>query len=269
MILTKPDVQKIAQEIVDETLSTGKPVKECVVIRIKGMDLNPEQIKRIVENVNVQSFLKRYDDATPDQKEEASVFDVVNPDDIITDDIKTSAHQSFSKTASFDDLWDYLGPPPGDVSTFVKEASVASTVDEVEPISAKQKNKTFGYLKRAVEELDQKIANVELDYLDQYTALRDTCSGIYFDQEKFLKHAGAALGVGGTAIASVLCKDLGSVEYNVYQDGEKLAFYDKSVPGVRQFESLVKLAERRHEYIKARQLLFNTRESLARKWGVI
>jgi hypothetical protein len=190
MILTKTEIQKIASEIVGDSISSGKPVQECVVVKIKGMDVNPEQIKRIVENVNVNSFLKRYEGANADEKDDAIDFDLVNPETVAKDNVKESAQMHMQKEASYEELWDYFGPPPGNMDDMVKVADCGEEHDEEkkeekkEP-SVKEKNAMFGYLKRAIQEMDQKIANAELDYLDGYNALKDECSGIYFNMTNF------------------------------------------------------------------------------------
>lgn len=268
MQLTKPEIVKIAQEIVDDNVESGKPLAECTIIKIKGLDLNPEQVKRIAENTNILSFLKRYEDASPDEKDVATDFEVLDPNKMAKLHLKKASESI--KTSSYIDYGDYFGTPPGVDYSLEKTASELKYKTE-EPIlqeyPAARKNKVLSNIKIAIEKLDQSKSNALFDYHKVASELLDQCKGIYFNTEELMRNVSIAFQKQAEPHISLLLKGMNKKASDFTHPREE--FYDNEVPGFNLFDRMVKLSEERQRLSKARDFLFNMRESLARTWGII
>lgn len=316
-MLTKYEITKIAQDIVDENLNEGTPIKKCIMIKIQGMDLNPEQLKRIVEAVNLQSFVKRYEDAAPEEKDNASDFDVVEPREILSDQVK----ESVMKTASHSiDYMDYYSPPPGAPQELMEK--VAQVIDTPQEVKPHEKNRTLSLLKQAIEHSNQKMMNAYFDYEKTFGKLAGLCRTMYFDYNTLQKNAMIAFGEQAMPHLNVLAKhakipepaetyaagnlksdDKGTypnVGTSLIDDQSKLVseqckqlkvpypesrqsmgpallvdgiqdevIYDEKTPGFEMIKKVIKLSQEIVDYKKVANYLFNTREHLAHKWGLV
>ena len=92
MTLVNEDYETITKQVSDAFIKEGTPLNDSILKVAETHDLNPDQIKRLVEGSNVKTFLGMYKDARA--KEEDTKFDVADAESIL------SKYYSGTKTAS-------------------------------------------------------------------------------------------------------------------------------------------------------------------------
>ena len=81
-VLGADNYVKIAEEIVSDFLEKKSDLNSGILKVAEDMDLNPDQIKRLVEQANTQTFLKMFGDK--EVKDKNIDFDVADPKKILS-----------------------------------------------------------------------------------------------------------------------------------------------------------------------------------------
>ena len=99
--MNRSKYEKFAKEAVDAYVSEEVPLTDTVVKIAKREQLNPEQIKRVVEMSNTGTFLELFG-KTAGSDDRMVDFQVVNPDEAVSA-VHTSIASDNEKTASYTD----------------------------------------------------------------------------------------------------------------------------------------------------------------------
>ena len=107
-MLTEQLLDKLAHQVVDRFLTEKVALTEGVVDTARQENLNPEQIKRLVESVNNLTFLQKFN-GTPTGQDRVVEFETANPNAAIQrllEDAKTECNPSpdATKTGSCEEL---------------------------------------------------------------------------------------------------------------------------------------------------------------------
>jgi hypothetical protein len=107
-MLTEQHLDKLANQIVDRFFAEKIALTDSVVDTARQEDLNPEQIKRLVESVNNLTFLKQFN-GTPSGQDRVVEFETANPNAAIQrllEDAKTECNPNMgeTKTSAYNDL---------------------------------------------------------------------------------------------------------------------------------------------------------------------
>lgn len=81
MRYTKNRLEKLAEDVVRTSKSSGDSLVDSVLSVLKDNPMNPEQIRRLVEMTNTSKFLDEFSDTSGDDR--FVDFDVLDPEDII------------------------------------------------------------------------------------------------------------------------------------------------------------------------------------------
>lgn len=81
MNYTKSKLEKLAEEVVNISKSSGDSLIDSVLSVLKENPMNPEQVRRLVEMTNTSKFLDEFSETSGDDR--FVDFDVLNPEDII------------------------------------------------------------------------------------------------------------------------------------------------------------------------------------------
>lgn len=81
MNYTKSKLEKLAEEVVRISKSSGDSLIDSVLSVLKQNPMNPEQVRRLVEMTNTSKFLDEFSDTSGDDR--FVDFDVLDPEDII------------------------------------------------------------------------------------------------------------------------------------------------------------------------------------------
>jgi hypothetical protein len=107
-MLTEQQLDKLAHQVVDRFLIEKVALTDGVVDTAQQENLNPEQIKRLVESVNNLTFLKKFN-GTPSGQDRVVEFETANPNAAIQrllEDAKTECNPGTeeAKTGAYNDL---------------------------------------------------------------------------------------------------------------------------------------------------------------------
>lgn len=107
-MLTEQQLDKLAHQVVDRFLLEKVALTDGVVETARQEDLNPEQIKRLVESVNNLTFLKKFN-GTPSGQDRVVEFETANPNAAIQrllEDAKAECNPGAeeTKTSAYNDL---------------------------------------------------------------------------------------------------------------------------------------------------------------------
>lgn len=101
-MLTEQQLDKLAHQVVDRFLTEKVALTDGVVDTAQQENLNPEQIKRLVESVNNLTFLKKFN-GTPNGQDRVVEFETANPNAAIQrllEDAKTTCEGSNGPSTS-------------------------------------------------------------------------------------------------------------------------------------------------------------------------
>lgn len=153
-MLTEQQLDKLAHQVVDRFLSEKVALTDGVVDTAQQENLNPEQIKRLVESVNNLTFLKKFND-TPNGQDRVVEFETANPNAAIQrllEDAKTTCGEGGptsecgAKTGAHDLPFTRAGIP---------EALPEEKTAEVRESNTPDKTLTLLKLRKTAELLDE------------------------------------------------------------------------------------------------------------------
>jgi len=263
MSLQKQDYEDFSDQVVDGFLEAKKPLNGSILKIAKENDLNPDQIKRLVEMSNIKAFLKIFN--KPESKEKNIEFDVAEPEAILKDYYKpTGKSISITKiTISgggggedfHSDLPDMMRAKRHGA---VPEHKIEKTAEEVAAVRASQPKREVAEfrLRKVAEEFKNKIYELEHDYQEGLDKLASEFRKDYGpNYQEFEK---TALHVHGTGVMSVI-EDIRSAarcKTPVY-DLEKAAarvFIDDDTPQHVIFNKMIENKYDQVKYAKASKL---------------
>lgn len=213
MLLEKQDFENMADLIVEGFASRQEPLNSSILKIAKEQDMNPDQIKRLVETSNVKAFLKLFKD--PANKEKNIEFDVADPNKIISDYYKPGGktisvtkitisgggggHEGGSDF--FSDLPDMMRDKKRPDDAKAVHEKTAEEVDS--PHEPKPKREVVEFrLRKVAGQFHDKIYELEHEYQDGLEKLAGEFSKDYGpDYQEFEK---VALHVHGTDVTPVL-----------------------------------------------------------------
>ena len=101
-LLTDRMLEKMSEEIVGRFLHEKIALNDGVVDAAQREQLSPEQIKRLVESVNTQTFLRKFNDKDSSKDDRYVEFDTANPHSVMNKMLDT-AGESMGACCEHDD----------------------------------------------------------------------------------------------------------------------------------------------------------------------
>jgi hypothetical protein len=268
MHLQKEDYESMADGIVDSFAARQEPLNSSILKIAKEHDMNPDQIKRLVEMSNVKAFLKLFKD--PANREKNIEFDVADPKKVLDDYYKPGAKGG--KTISITKIT-VTGGGGGDGGDFFSDIpnmmhakkypedaksvreKTAEAVDDLYVAKPKREVVEFR-LRKVAQQFHDKIYELEHEYQEGLDKLASEFRRDYGpDYREFEKTALHLHGLG----VMPLIEDLRKVtrcKTEVY-DLEKAAsrvFIDDNTPEHTLFAKMVECKQDQLKYASAHKI---------------
>lgn len=204
------DYEMLADHAVTKLVNDEVPLNESIVKIAAKNDMNPEQIKRVVEMVNTKAFLKMFQN--PKNKEKNIEFDIADPKEVLGKThggSVTITKVTISKGDSSDSPMGF-GHTLKEIMQGTKTASEdPSPLFEDSGSTSPNRKVVIMRLRKVASNLRDDIMDKEAEYIDGIEGLTDTFRKMYApDFGEFEKEATLALGAGVSPILNTLRSEI-------------------------------------------------------------
>jgi hypothetical protein len=201
-VLQLKDYEKMAEDVVSDFIEKEAALNDSILKIAQDRDMNPEQIKRLVELSNTKAFLKMFKDNSEEKKDE---FDVADPREILR-----RFYSGDSQPRSIKITKVTISKIPGDELELDFPDMMRATregVKETAPVPSEEKSASFTTteapyrnkkdimkLRKVAEELMNRVYDSEHTYNDKLDKVASDFCALYgpdykdFEKEAILRY---------------------------------------------------------------------------------
>lgn len=251
MVFQKEDFERMGETVAENFLSKKVPLNDTVLKIASENEMNPEQIKRLVEAANVKTFLKLFE--RPENKDSNIEFDVADHGDVMKRYYAPKKSISITKitiTPSGDDN-EFAGDMPSMMRS-IRHGGLAKVAEEVaESAPSVDKYDIIEKLRRVDQDLVMKIYEEEHEYVECLEKISSEFAKLYGpDYPKFEREA---LHLHGSSVAPIL-EDIRHNIRHTAPMAEKTAsriVVDTNTPEMKTFSKMVQHKTAQVKYAQA------------------
>jgi len=247
------DFKKMARAVVDRSFTSSTPLNDEIVKSALDNELNPDQIKNLVQLANTMAHLTLFDKKDGDDK--LVEFDPADPSTVLKDvykdeepEVVESVSDSPERTTDmFGGLTEIADKVKGMLGQDVAgpaEEVVEETAAPAEPMSPKKRSMIIIKIRKVAEDLNDRKLQSAYEYKEELDKLASEFAKLYGpDYDAFEKDAVSLRGAVATPILADIRQCL-RLPGTVDTSHAKLArVVDGNTPEMRSLDTLLKLAE--------------------------